>query len=140
MKSVYLYGMICAVVICQFFTNGLAHAAIINVPADFVTIQAAVDSATPGDTVKVSAGAYFETVIMKDNVNLEGAGSGVTSILSTAGFAVQASNNATLSGFTITNNVSTGVLSDGVNSTITKCLITKNRGDKEQKACPMIFS
>jgi hypothetical protein len=37
-----------------------AHAATINVPEDQVTIQAATASATPGDTISVACGTYFE--------------------------------------------------------------------------------
>ncbi|NQV14557.1 T9SS type A sorting domain-containing protein [bacterium] len=36
--------------------------AIINVPADFATIQLAIDAAIPGDTVLVQPGIYFENI------------------------------------------------------------------------------
>src|SRR5206468_10293783 len=41
------------------------------------SIQAAVDAATPGDTITVDAGTYNQSVtIQKDGIKLRGAGSG----------------------------------------------------------------
>ena len=39
-----------------------AHAALLEVPAGYVTIQAAVNAAAPGDTIEVSTGTYAEFV------------------------------------------------------------------------------
>jgi hypothetical protein len=41
---------------------GYSHAAIINVPADQPTIQAAIDAAVNGDTVLVQPGIYVENI------------------------------------------------------------------------------
>jgi len=46
----------------------------LNVPADFSTIQAALDAASSGDTVKLAPGVYFEHVQLRENVNLVGSG------------------------------------------------------------------
>jgi parallel beta-helix repeat protein len=54
----------------------------IVVPRDFPTIQAAVDAAAPGDTVNVKAGTYTEEVVISKDLNLRGAGVGVTTIKS----------------------------------------------------------
>lgn len=43
-----------------------AHAAVLKVPADFATIQAAINAAGPGDTILVSPGTYAE------NINFQG--------------------------------------------------------------------
>ena len=43
-----------------FMPAGVAHAKIINVPADFGTIQEAVNNASPGDEIVLSDGTYDE--------------------------------------------------------------------------------
>ena len=40
------------------------------VPAEFATIQAAIDAAQAGDTIVVAPGTYFEQLTMKDGVRL----------------------------------------------------------------------
>lgn len=40
------------------------HAAVIHVPADFTTIQGAVDAAANGDTIRIAAGVYAEQVLI----------------------------------------------------------------------------
>jgi len=47
---------------------------VINVPADYPSIQTAIDAASIGDTVKVAAGTYNEDVSLKSGICLEGAG------------------------------------------------------------------
>jgi hypothetical protein len=46
----------------------------LHVPRDYPTIQAAVDAATPGDTVRVSPGTYTESVQLRAGVCLLGSG------------------------------------------------------------------
>ncbi len=53
-----------------------AAAGVLKVPADFPTIQAAVDAALPGDVVRVSAGSYAETVLIQGHSQLELRGAG----------------------------------------------------------------
>jgi hypothetical protein len=51
-----------------------AAAATIQVPQDQPTIQAAIDQATPGDTVLVSAGTYRERITLKAGIIVKSAG------------------------------------------------------------------
>jgi hypothetical protein len=50
-----------------------AHAATLRVPAQYPTIQAAVDAASPGDHIRVSRGRYCGATLTKP-VSLEGRG------------------------------------------------------------------
>lgn len=52
----------------------MASARQLHVPRDHATIQAAVDAAGPGDTVRVAAGTYTESVVMRPGVCLLGSG------------------------------------------------------------------
>src|SRR5215510_7694908 len=49
-----------------------ATSAVIKVPGDFPTIQAAIDAAKPGDIVQVSAGIYNENLTLNNPVTLVG--------------------------------------------------------------------
>ncbi|AKJ01860.1 right-handed parallel beta-helix repeat-containing protein [Archangium gephyra] len=48
------------------------------VPAEYATIQAAIDAAKPGEVVRVLPGTYFEHVKLKRGVHLQGSGASVT--------------------------------------------------------------
>ncbi|HWL92107.1 MAG TPA: hypothetical protein VNT79_01110, partial [Phycisphaerae bacterium] len=57
---------------------GAGSAAVINVPADHLTIQAAINAAVSGvDTIIVAPGSYPENLVLNKNLILEGAQAGV---------------------------------------------------------------
>ena len=58
--------------ICAFVFSLCGSAADLSVPDAFPTIQAAIDAASPGDTVFVKPGTYTETLRIKDGVSLKG--------------------------------------------------------------------
>jgi len=100
-------------------------------PADFGTIQAAIDASQEGDTVFVAYGTYAESVRMKDGVNLQGAGAEHTIIDGRAWTAVvRAANNCRLDGFTITGYAHEDIdgvyCEDAKNFTISNNIIKNN--------------
>jgi hypothetical protein len=58
---------------CFALLSSVAHAATLRVPAQYPTIQAAVDAAAPGDRIRVSRGRYCGATLTKP-VSLEGRG------------------------------------------------------------------
>ena len=52
----------------------LAEKRRLDVPGEYATIQAAVDAANPGDTVRVAPGEYTESIQMREGVCLLGSG------------------------------------------------------------------
>lgn len=104
-----------------------AEAATLRVPKDHPAIQQAVDAAGKGDKVTVAEGTYYENVVLKDGVTLEGGwdkdfskrdvSAHVTTIDGgrKGGWVVFGANNAVLDGFTIVNGtrVETAAASTG---------------------------
>ena len=82
---------------------------VIHVPGDFTTIQAAIDAASAGDTVRVDAGTYHERIqILKDVVVESASGAGSTTIDGDVGGTVvfistPPGAHPTLRGFTVTD-------------------------------------
>ena len=117
----------------------------IHVPADQPTIQAAINAASPGDTILISDGTY------KESINFNGKAVTVTSVhgpavttidggkLSTVVLFVTAETSASiLNGFTITNGFAGfqspnfgeggGIAVENASPTITNNVITGNAG------------
>jgi Ca2+-binding RTX toxin-like protein len=84
-------------------TQGPASAATLNVPGTFPTIQAALDAATPGDTIVVQSGAYHENLNFHGkNVTLSSAtGPASTSVAPPGGTGVVIGPGGTFRGFTV---------------------------------------
>jgi hypothetical protein len=80
-------------------------------PADFSSIQGAIDDANDNDTIDVAEGTYCENIRIygKHNFTLEGAGADVTTIdAGEYGYAVLfGGGSGRISGFTLTNSGNT---------------------------------
>ncbi len=108
----------------------------LNVPEDFATIQEAIDAANYGDVVRVSAGFYEESIVMKDGVSVIGAGSDVTTI-QWHGRVVYGASDATIRGFKITGNNkgNIGIYATGVSKfCIIDNVITNFNGTRDKSA------
>jgi len=102
-----------------------ASATIINIPADYATIQAGIDASTDGDTVLVQPGMYIENINFNRHDIVLGSlfltTEDVAYIASTiidgdsSGTVVSITGcyNATLTGFTIQNGLGGGIYSCG---------------------------
>jgi hypothetical protein len=107
---------------------------VINVPADYSTIQEAIDAAGYGDSVIVAPGTYVENIVLKSGVVLQGAGAGVTTIQGTGNGSVVTANGVDsttkIDGFTITGGGNTyvggGINCDSSNLIISNNIITGN--------------
>jgi hypothetical protein len=115
---------------------GAVHAATINVPADFATIQDAVNSASEGDEIVVAPGTYNENVTWTGTgLTLRGSGGAALTIIDGGGFGapIRASSvlsGVTVEGFTLTNGgggdgggISLVNVADG---TIRNCIVRDN--------------
>lgn len=118
-----------------------AAAKVINVPADYPTIQDAINAANNGDSVVVAAGTYTENINFTGKaITVTSSGGPKTTIIDgnqagpVATFATSETTASVLNGFTLENGTSTfnsgydggGVYISGASPTITKNIIQNN--------------
>ncbi|MEN6426835.1 MAG: right-handed parallel beta-helix repeat-containing protein [Phycisphaerales bacterium] len=158
MKKAFVLGGFLSALACS-----LSSAAVLRVPSEYSSIQQAISDSSDGDTVLVSPGIYYETINFGGKnitvtstdpndrgivgytiINADGDGTVVT-------FENNETNDAVLSGFTITGGVGTldysyeeigysykqfsgaGIYcSYNASPTISHCVITRNHGPYSQ--------
>lgn len=114
-------------------TNNIAYSALIVgsrriiVPDNYPTIQEAIDAANAYDTVYVKPGVYNEHIIMKDGINVIGAGWSCTKISGGyTGTAVEMASDSILEGFTVADSDNGIVILQKCNATVRYTKITAN--------------
>lgn len=88
------------------FTPKVKASSVLRVPDDYATIQEAVNAASPGDTIWVAAGTYYEHLIVDKPVSLIGEDRETTIIDGQGTYESIikiASSNVHISGFTLKN-------------------------------------
>lgn len=131
--------VVCLVVLSSLQT----HAATINVPANYATIQAAINAASNGDTVVIASGTYVENIDFKGKAItvtstnpedptvvaatiIDGGGSG-----SVVSFRTGEGSGSLIEGFTIRNgnaNNGAGIHCESASPTIRDCTVSGNAG------------
>jgi len=78
---------------------------VIHVPDDFFSIQAAINNATPGDTVFVHQGIYYENIVVNKSISLIGENKNSTIIDGNdlGSVIIVTENMVKISGFTLRN-------------------------------------
>ena len=130
MKSVIsnVWGIIGCAIIAFLLGSSAAFSATLNVPADYPTIQAAIDAAQDGDTVQVTAGTYYERLVWSNkSIALVGAGAGATIVHAQSSGACLSMTNvptsARVEGFTFMNGTGCLILNNS-SPTIANNVIT----------------
>ncbi|MCK4970056.1 MAG: right-handed parallel beta-helix repeat-containing protein, partial [Thermoplasmata archaeon] len=96
-----------------------AEGATIVVPDDYGTIQEAIDNASAGDTIRIHAGSYTESLVVDTRVEIIGNGTGETVIQGSVPDLVQLnSDGINLSKVRIDGGSTSGVYVKGANCTI----------------------
>jgi parallel beta-helix repeat protein len=128
------------VIVPVLWTGTVLGATIRHVPSEYLTIQAAIDAADPGDTVSVASGTYtgpgnVNLVIQGRSIIIEGSGKESTIIDCAGGgraftFVGAETSDSVLKGLTVTGGKVAGnggaIFFDGASPTIQDCIITGN--------------
>jgi hypothetical protein len=97
------------------------------------SIQAAIEGASPGDTIYIGAGTYIENIIIDKNLTLQGAGAPHTIIDGGAsGIVLTIDDNAAVTVAIIDLTITNGALgidtAPGSDVTLNNCVVTANVG------------
>jgi len=119
-KSTFRFALALVLVLAMgLVTATPVAAATINVPADYPTIQEAINAANPGDIIAVAAGTYNESIVVDKSLTLIGAQanvdprpsiggrSGPETIIVNASTALSIrAHNVVVNGFTFESHIS----------------------------------
>jgi parallel beta-helix repeat protein len=104
----------------------ISRDAVINVPGDFSTIQAAITSANEGDMILVNSSTYYEELYISKAITVKGVNPDTTIIDGNGSYIVVDINNddVIFEGFTVINGYYGLHISDSYHVNITDCIIT----------------
>ena len=97
-------------------------------PGNYTTIQEAIDSASPGDTVYVYGGTYFEHVVIDKSLELIGQSPANTTIdgQDTGNVVMVKASSVTIEGFTIQDGGSESYSGSGIDARAVENLLVRN--------------
>ncbi|MFC1987960.1 NosD domain-containing protein [Chloroflexota bacterium] len=135
-KSLFMVAIILSLVMIMIPAEAVMAATITvddDGPADFTTIQAAIDAAASGDTIMVMPGTYNEWLTISKPLTLQGFDKNTTilqasSISSLNGIDVNVTHDVNISGFTVKGYRSGVCLRDTNNAHITDNIFQDNDG------------
>lgn len=116
-----------AVVTLSFLTIAAHGQQTLHVPAQYATIQAAVNAAVTGDTVLVAPGTYSGVVPICTGITIEGSGGAEVTTIVGGMTCNSSSTQALVRGFTITGG-SPGIYIERSSPRFENCIVTGNAG------------
>ena len=96
------------IILVVLFMAGITGATNIEVcnigTCNYSTIQDAISAASPGDTIEVHSGTYYENMNVNKQLTLRGVGNPVVDGGGSGNAIILSAGNSTLEGFTVTNS------------------------------------